>query len=105
MPLPRPVSPRAAWRDLRAFLAERSKHQWIALFLAIAIPAGTLWVFVLDSRTNLEPGPRVTYVDSWPANLSDAEIKARQKATQEQRDAADAERRKRWKELGDRLGM
>jgi hypothetical protein len=105
MPLPRPVSPRAAWRDLRDFLSQRSKHQWIAAFLAIAIPAGTLWVFVLDSRTNLEPGPRVTYVDSWSANLSDAEIKARQKATQEQRDAADAERRRRWKELGDRLGM
>jgi hypothetical protein len=105
MPLPRPVSPRAAWRDLRAFLAQRSRHQWIAAFLAIAIPAGTLYIFVLDSRTNLEAGPRVTYVDSWSANLSDAEIQARQKAHQAQREAAAADKRKQWKDLGDRLGM
>lgn len=105
MPLPRPASPRAAWRDLRTFLAHRSKHQLIAAFLAVAIPAGTLYIFALDSRTNLAPGPRVTYIDSWSADVSDDEVKARQAVHQERREAADAERRKRWKELGDRLGM
>ena len=105
MPLPRPVSPRAAWKDLRAFLAERKRHQWAAAFLALLVPTATLYVFILDSRTGLDPGPRLTFVESWPANRSDEEIKARQKEAQEQREAAKAERRRQWKALGDRLGM
>ncbi|HEX8525877.1 hypothetical protein [Allosphingosinicella sp.] len=105
MPLPRPASPRAVWRDLRAFAAERKRHQWAAALLAAIVPAAILYIFVLDSNTGLEAGPRLTFVESWPANRSDAEIKAQQKLTQEQRAAAEAERRRQWKALGDRLGM
>lgn len=105
MPLPRPASPRTAWNDLRAFVAQRQRHQWISAVLALIIPSAILWVFVLDSSTNLEPGPQAIYVESWSTARSDEEIKARQKVDSEQRAAMQKERQRQWKELGDRLGM
>jgi hypothetical protein len=105
MPLPRPVSPRAAWRDLLTFLGQRTRYQWIAFALALLIPTATLYIFILDSRTGLDPEPRAVYVQSWPSNRSDEEIKARQKENQARREQSQAERRRQWKALGDRLGM
>jgi hypothetical protein len=103
MPLPRPASPRALWADLRAFTSERRPHQWVAAALAVAIPIGILVLFVLDGRTNILPGPQLIYVESWPANRSDAEIKAQQKIDQAARDKANKERQAQFKRLDDKL--
>jgi len=108
MPLPRPVSPRALWADLRAFTAERRPHQWIAAGLAIVMPVAIIILFVIDGRTNILPGPQLIYVESWPANRSDAEIKAQQKIDQAWRDKALKERQdafKRHDEQLERLGL
>lgn len=108
MPLPRPASPRALWADLRAFAGERRPHQWIAAALAIAMPVAIVIVFIIDGRTNIMPGPQLIYVESWPANRSDEEIKAQQKIDQAWRDKALKERQEMFKkhdEQLERLGL
>jgi hypothetical protein len=105
MPLPRPASPRALLQDLRAFAAQRTRHQWIAAFFAVAMPATILVLFVLDGRTNILPGEQVIFVESWSAARSDEEIKAAQQVRQRERERAEAERRQEWQRLGNRLGM
>ena len=105
MPLPRPASPRVLMRDLRAFAAQRSRHQWIALFMAIAMPSIILFVFVLDGKTNIMPGEQVIFVDSWNGSRTDEEVKADQALRQREREKAAAERQREWQELGNRLGM
>ncbi|HYJ83745.1 MAG TPA: hypothetical protein VEW26_13000 [Allosphingosinicella sp.] len=103
MPLPRPASPRALWADLRAFTSERRPHHWVALALALAIPLGIVLIFDLDGRTNIMPGPQLIYVESWPANRSDEEIKAQQKIDQAWRDKANKERQEQFRKLDEKL--
>lgn len=108
MPLPRPASPRALWADVRAFTSERRPHHWVALALALAIPFGIIFIFDLDGRTNIAPGPQLIYVESWPASRTDAEIKAQQKIDQAWRDKALKERQEMFKkhdEQLERLGL
>ena len=108
MPLPRPASPRALWADIRAFTSERRPHHWVAAGLAIAMPLALVVLFVTDGRTNIQPGATVTFVESWPANRTDAQIKAEQKIDQAARDKAKKERQemfKRHDEQLERLGL
>ena len=103
MPLPRPASPRALWADLRAFASERRPHQWIAAALAVTIPLAIIFVFDLDGRTNIAPGPQLIYVESWPANRTDEQIKAEQKIDQAARDKAKKERQEQFQKLDEKL--
>jgi hypothetical protein len=103
MPLPRPASPRALWADVRAFTSERRPHQWVAMALAVAMPVAIVVTFYLDGKTNIMPGPQLIYVESWPANRSDEEIKAQQKIDQAARDKANKERQAQFKRLDDKL--
>jgi len=103
MPLPRPASPRVLWSDLRAFAAQRPRHQWAAALLAVTIPVGIVVAFYLDAQTNIVPVRTIYYVDSWPADRSDEEIKAKQKADLEARKAHEEERRRQFQRLDDRL--
>lgn len=105
MPLPRPARPSVLLTDLRAFAAERTKYQWIAAFFAVLMPVSILVLFVLDGRTNIEPPPQVIFVESWAADRSDEQIRRDQLIRQREREKADAERRRQWKELGRRVGM
>lgn len=87
-----PVSgPRALWADLKMFWTTRTRVQWFAGALAILIPIGLGVAFWLDGKTNILPGPTITYIESWPANRSEAETRANvERATAEKarRDAA-----------------
>jgi hypothetical protein len=103
MPLPRPASPRALWADLRAFTSERRPHQWVAAALAIAIPLAIIFVFYLDGSTNILPGPQLIYVESWPANRTDAQIKAQQKIDQAARDKFRKERQEQFQRIDNTL--
>ena len=103
MPLPRPARPSVLWQDLRDFWRQRPRHQWLAAFLAVLIPSGILVSFYFDARTNIQPSAIVTYVDSWPADRSEAEIEAKQKADLAERRAYEAERQRQFKRLDDRL--
>jgi hypothetical protein len=87
-----PVSgPRALWADLKLFWSTRTRVQWIAGTLAILIPIGLGVAFWLDGKTNIAPGPQITYIQSWSANRTEAETRAnieRVAAEKARRDAA-----------------
>ena len=105
MALPRPASPRALWSDVRSFARQRSRHQVIAGVLAVAMPIVIVVGFYFDAQTNIMPGEQIVYVENWPANRTDAEIKAQQKVDQERREKGLAERQRQYQELERRLGM
>lgn len=103
MPLPRPASPRALWKDLRAFVADRSRHQLVAAVMALLMPATIVVIFYLDGQRNIMPGPQVIYVESWSAERTDEEIVGKQKVDQERLEKWRAERREQFKKIDDSL--
>jgi hypothetical protein len=105
MAFPRPSSPRAAWADLKAFIAGPQRHKLLFGFLAVLMPAIIVYGFITDARTNILPGRSIMYIQSWPADRSDAEIIAQQKIDQKKKEAADLERRRAYQRLEKQLGM
>jgi len=61
--------------------------------------------FLVDSKINTAPPPRIVYADSWSANRTDAEIIADQKKHQAERKAAQEERQRQFQKLEKQLGM
>jgi hypothetical protein len=105
---PRPAAPKALWADIRAFAAQRSPYQWGGLAVAIVMPALIIAGFWHDSSHGVQPGPELIYVQSWPANRTDAQIEADQKRDQAQRAAAMKERQQEFRKLDkamQRLGI
>jgi hypothetical protein len=103
MAFPRPSSPTAAWRDLRDFLGQKGRHKLVFAVIAICIPAIIVTGFYVDS--NIKPEAQIIYVENWPANRTDEQIKAQQKIDQVKRDKAMAARQQYYQELEKRLGM
>ena len=105
---PRPAAPKALWADIRAFTAERSRYQWAGMAVALIMPTLLIATFFHDSAHGVAPGPQVIYAQSWPANRTDAQIKADQKRDQAQREAAMKERQRQFRKLDkdlDKLGI
>ena len=102
---PRPVSPRAAFADLRAFMGHTSREQRIGAALAFLATTIIVIVFFVDSKINTAPPPQIIYADSWRADRSDAEIIAQQKKDQATREAALKERQRQFQELENKLGI
>jgi len=104
MALPRPASPRALIADLRAFLASRGQHRFIAAGLAVLIPGIIFTLFFLDGR-NYRPPERTIYVKMWSAERTDAEIKADQKKAQAEKEARAKEKQRQYRKIADMLGI
>lgn len=103
---PRPVSPKAAIADLIAFVKHSSsREQRIGALLAVLCTGFIVFEFLIDSKINTAPPPRIIYADSWNANRSDAEIVADQKKHQAEREAAARERQRQFQELQNQLGI
>lgn len=98
-------SPRTAWRDLRAVMGRRSREHLIAAGLSILFTVVIIVVFFLDAKVNTAPPVTVTYVDSWSANRSDAEIKADQVKDQKAREERAAVRQEQFKEIANSFGI
>ena len=108
MALPRPARPSVALADLRAFLRERPRHQWFAGTLAVLIPLVIIAGFTVDASFHAQPRPDLVYINSWPADRSDAEIRASQQAAIERERAIQAERQRQFQRLekqAERLGI
>lgn len=103
MPFPRPAKPAVFMADLRAFIADRSRHQIVAAVVAIMMPMIFVFGFIIDSNTNTLPGEQVVYVESWSANRTDAEIVAEQKKRQAEKEALQKERQRQFQKLDDSL--
>jgi hypothetical protein len=102
---PRPVGPRAAFADLRAFLRQRSREQVIGFALAVLATSIIVIEFFVDSKINTAPPPYIVYVDQWSANRTDAEIIAQQKKDQAEVEAFRKERQEQFQKLENQLGM
>lgn len=102
---PRPVSPRAAFADLRNFMRHRSREQVIGAALAVLVTSIIVIEFFVDSKINTAPPPTIIYVDSWSANRSDAEIVAQQEKDQAAAEAAQQERQRQFQKLENQFGM
>ena len=108
MALPRPARPSVVWEDLRAFFRQRPRHQWVAGTLAVAIPFAILAGFYVDAYMAARPRAQVIYINNWPADRSDDEIRAKQQADLARREAMEAERRRQFQRLekqAERLGI
>jgi hypothetical protein len=103
MPLPRPASPRALLEDLRLFWRSRPRGHWIAAGLAATMTSAILLAFYIDSRQLAEPREQIIFLDSWPANRTDDQIRAQQKADQVARTQAEAEHRRQLQRLDQNL--
>ncbi len=103
MPLPRPASPKALLADLRALLAQRSRHQYVAAIAAIFMPFAIITGFWIDSTRDHDPGEQIIYVKSWSADRSDAEIIADQKKAQAEKEARQKERQRQFQKLDEKL--
>jgi hypothetical protein len=103
--LPRPVSPRAAFDDFRAFLRHREREHWIGAALAFLVTLIIVIEFFVDSKINTAPPAQIIYAEQWQANRTDAEIVADQKKHQAAREAALKERQRQFQKLEKQLGI
>ena len=96
--LPPMVGPRAALRDLTAFLRQRSREQVIAGSAAVLVTLIIVIIFFVDSKINTAPPPQVVFVENYPANRTDAQIRAdQQKASEDRKKAEEAKAAKEQK--------
>ena len=102
---PKPVGPRAAFNDLRAFMRQRSREQVVGAALALLVTTIIVIEFLVDSKINTAPPPQIVYADSWSVNRTDAEIIADQKKDQAAREAAAKEKQRQFQKLEKQLGM
>ena len=103
--LPPMVGPRAALRDLKAFMAQRSREQWLGASLAVLVTIIILIIFFVDSKINTAPPPQIVYVESFGPDRTDADIKADQQKASEERRKAEEARRKEFQKLEKKFGI
>ena len=72
-------SPLRAIRDLRLFLSYRQPYELGFLALAMVVTTALIAGFVHDAHVERPYQRNIIYVESWPLNRSDAEIRAQQK--------------------------
>ncbi|HET6535366.1 MAG TPA: hypothetical protein VFG41_04215, partial [Sphingomicrobium sp.] len=61
--------------------------------------------FVLDPKIGTAPPPQVVEVELYPANRTDADIRADQKKDQAAREAAQKERQRQFQKLAKQLNI
>ena len=102
---PRPSTPRAAFRDLAAFMRQRSREQVIGAALAFLATAIIVIEFLVEPYTVSQPPPPVVYVQSWSANRTTAEIVADQKKDQQERKAYQLAKQREFQKLAKDFGI
>lgn len=103
--LPPMVGPRAALRDLTAFMRQRSRDQLIGAALAVLVTIIIVIVFFVDSKINTAPPPQIVYVENYGPSRTDADIIRDQKKASEDRKKAEEARRKEFEKLQKELGI
>jgi hypothetical protein len=104
--LPPMVNPRAAMSDFAAAIGGDSKRdRLLGITLAVLITTIILIIFFVDAKINTAPPPRVTYVETYSPNRTDADIIASQKKDSAERKAFREEKKRKFQELERRLGI
>jgi hypothetical protein len=102
---PNPSSPRAAFRDLLAFMRHRSREQVIGACLAVLATAIIVIEFVVDPQMGTAPPPEVVEVQIYSPNRTDAQIAADQKKDQAAKEAQKKADQKQYQQLAKQLGI
>jgi hypothetical protein len=103
--LPPMVGPRAALKDLTAFLRQRSREQVIAASLAVLVTVIIVIIFFVDAKINTAPPPQIVYVENYGPDRTDADIIRDQKKASEERRKAEEARRKEFQKLEKQFGI
>lgn len=103
--LPPVVGPRAALRDLTAFMRQRSRDQIIGASLAVLVTIIIVIIFFVDSKINTAPPPQIVYVENYGPDRTDADIIRDQKKASEERRKAEEARRQEFQKLQKQLGI
>ncbi|GAA4031564.1 hypothetical protein GCM10022281_08900 [Sphingomonas rosea] len=103
--LPPLQNPKVVYRDLKAFLSRRSRENMIALGLALLFTVVIIFIFFIDAKVNTAPPPTITYVESYSANRTDADIKADQVKDQKKAEARAKERQAQFQEIANTFGI
>ena len=103
--LPPTVGPRAALKDLAAFLRQRSREQVIGAALAVLVTIIIVIIFFVDSKINTAPPPQIVYVENYGPDRTDADIIRDQKKASEERRRAEALRRQEYQKLQKQFGI
>ncbi len=103
--LPPMVGPRAALKDLTAFLKQRSREQVIAASLAMLVTIIIVIIFFVDSKINTAPPPQIVYVENYGPDRTDADIIRDQRQASEERRKAEEARRKEFQKLEEKFGI
>ena len=103
--LPPMVGPRAALRDLKAFMGQRSREQWIGASLAVLVTVIIVIIFMVDSKINTAPPEQIVWVESYGPDRTDEQIIADQKKASEERRRAEKARQEEFKKLEKKFGI
>lgn len=103
--LPPTVGPRAALRDLAAFLKQRSREQVIGATLAVLVTIIIVIIFFVDSKINTAPPQQVIFVESYGPDRTDEDIIRDQKKASEERRKAEELRRQEYQKLQKQFGI
>jgi hypothetical protein len=102
---PKPSTPLAAFRDLAAFMRQRSREQVIGAALAVLVTTIIVILFLVDPKIHTAPPPQVVEVELYPANRTDAQIAADQKKDMAEQKAAKKERQRQYQQLAKQFGI
>src|SRR5438309_2479851 len=93
---PRPSSPVAAFRDLAAFMRQRSREQVIGGALAFLVTAIIVIEFLVDAKIGTAPPPQLVEVELYPSNRTDPHSIADQKKDLADKQAAQKEKQREF---------
>jgi hypothetical protein len=100
-------SPKRAVLDFADEWRQPTPHRWPILGVAVAFTFSMLMVFLPESKRLPPPAPDVTYISTWSADRTQAEIVASNLANQQRKDeiaALMAERQQQRREAFRALG-
>ena len=86
------------------YIKQDRPHRWASMGLAITIPLLVTYG-VYRSLIQPEPGPTIIYVESWPADRSQADVERDWKARAVEINENNAKRRAAYRSVADTLGI
>jgi hypothetical protein len=95
----RDVSPGGALGDLLTVFRDAGRNRWRYALLAALPPLGIFMVFANEEMRGLPPPPKITYITSWRADRSEAEIIKSNIENQKFQDGLRAEQARREAEV------
>jgi hypothetical protein len=108
----RNINPTSAIADFRTVFRDAGPSRWRYAILAAMCTFGTFGVMAMQNWKGERRLPDVTYINSWPADRTEAETKAfiaenqkKKEAREKAQAAADAEAQKMWMAVGRASGM